>query len=153
MFRLFWSAVNPWPAALHPRAPPRMQRHLMEAIANVCIFDIISLVYVPLACFENAIYAETLSPKSPLVPEAAGFFLWANFTEPVLQDENELSQYRSHLDDPGMARCTLPVYVAGGHTSPGTRGCGGERGLCRRGGDKQGAREPLQFAGAKSWRR
>lgn len=100
----------------------------MEAIANVCIFDIIFLVYVPLACFENAIYAETLSPKSPLVPEAAGFFPWANFTEPVLQDGNELSQYRSIWTTQGwhVAHCLYTWRVG---TRARARVAAGEKGV------------------------
>lgn len=121
MFCLFWFAVNPWPAALHPRAPPRMRRHSMEAIANVCIFDIMSLVYVPLACFENAIYAETVSPKSPRLPASS-------LEEPILQDENELSQYGSIWTTQGwhVAHCLYTWRV-------GTRGrarvAAGEKGV------------------------
>lgn len=88
-----------------------------EAIANGCIFDIMSFVYVPPGCFEPAIYAETLSLKSPLAPEAAGFFpwfRWANFTEPIPQDENELSNYRSVWTTQGwhVAHCLYTWRVS-----------------------------------------
>lgn len=60
-----------------------------------------------------------LSPKSP---EPAAWFCLAKFTEPVLQEENEVSQYRSISDDSGLACCTLPVHIASEHASPSTPG-------------------------------
>lgn len=88
-----------------------------EAIANGCIFDLMSFVYVPPACFEATIYAETLSPESSLAPEAAGFFpwfRWANLTEPIPQDENELSKYRSVWTTEGwhVAHCLYTWRVS-----------------------------------------
>lgn len=76
-------------------------------------------------CFEHASYTEMLLTKSP---KPTAWFCLAKFTEPVSQEENEVSQYRSILEDSGLACCTLPIHIAGGHASPVARLAAGEKG-------------------------